>query len=225
MSVLIIDDNKDLVQILAEGLARSGQTVGRAYSAEEGLEALAVSEFGCIVLDILLPGMDGLQMLDRIRSDGSDIPVLILSARATVEDILSGFEHGADDYLTKPFDLRELIARVQALQRRSSKPRPSPIVCGALRLDPVTRECRWNDRLLPLRRKEFDILELLLSHEGEVFTRERIVETLWKGKTIQRSNIVDVHIKHLRDSLHAVQCDTLITTIRGVGYKASCPTG
>lgn len=225
MSVLIIDDNKDLVQILAEGLARSGCTVERAYSAEEGLEALAGSEFGCIVLDIMLPGMDGLQMLERIRSDGSDIPVLILSARATVDDILLGFERGADDYLTKPFDLREFIARVQALLRRRAKPRPAPLVCGPLLLDPTTRECRWNDRPLPLRRREFDILELLLSHEGEVFTRERIVEALWGEKAAQRSNIVDVHIKHLRDTLHSVQCNTLIATIRGVGYKASCPTG
>lgn len=223
MSLLIIEDNKDLVQVLAEGFAENGFSVDSSFSGEEGLEKLAQSEYACVILDIMLPGINGLQVLDTLRNDGNTTPILLLTARDSVEDKVDGFNRGADDYLAKPFDFRELVARVKALLRRTADKQHPLLRCGMLELDPVARECRVNGETVPLRRREFDIMELLLRNENQVFTRERLISAVWRKEYDGSSNVVDVHVKYLRDKLRPFGCDTLVVTVRGVGYKVSCP--
>ena len=222
MSLLIIEDNRDLVQILTEGFAEKGFSVDSALSGEEGLEKAAVSDFRCILLDIMLPGINGLEVLKTLRTRGDQTPVIYLTARDTVDDRIKGLNLGADDYVGKPFDFDELVARVRALLRRTEEPQSSILTCGPLVLNTSSRECAVGGDILLLRRKEFDILELLLRHENEVFTRERLISSIWKKGGDGTSNIVDVHIKYLRDKLRPFGCDTLLVTVRGVGYKLSC---
>ncbi len=224
MSLLIIEDNRDLVQILTEGFAENGFSVESALSGEEGLEKAAESDFRCILLDIMLPGINGLEVLETLRTRGVRTPVIFLTARDTVEDRIQGLDLGADDYVGKPFDFRELVSRVRALIRRTEDPRRSLLSCGPLVLDTTARECRITENLLPLRRREFDILELLLRNENQVFTRERLISSVWKKDGDGSSNIIDVHIKYLRDKLRPFGCDTLLVTVRGVGYKIVCPS-
>ena len=223
MPLLIIEDNKDLVQVLSEGFAENGFSVDSAFSGEEGLEKISRGSYGCIILDIMLPGIDGLQVLDTIRNQGNETPVLLLTARDTVEDRVDGLNRGADDYLSKPFDFRELVARVNALLRRTADRQHSVLRCGNLELDPVSRECRIGGKPLSLRRREFDILELLLRNENQVFTRENLISSVWRKEYNGSSNVVDVHVKYLRDKLRPFGCDTLVVTVRGVGYKMNCP--
>lgn len=223
MSVLIIEDNRDLVQVLAEVFNDNGFSVESAHTGEEGLEKALLSRFDCIILDIVLPGIDGFQVLETYRSEGGASPVLILSARDSVEDKVEGFNRGADDYMVKPFDSRELVARVKSLARRAADKQTPLLVCGRLALDPVTRECRADGAPVHLRRREFDILEALLRHANQVFTRERMVASVWKREYDGRSNVVDVHVKYLRDKLRPYGFDTAIETVRGVGYKIRCP--
>ena len=221
--LLIIEDNKDLVQILSEGFAEDGFSVDSAFSGEEGMAKIFRQTYGCVILDIMLPGIDGFQVLDKIRAKGNGTPVIILSALDRVEDKLAGLERGADDYLSKPFDFRELVARVKALLRRADGDRPALLKCGRLELDPSARDCRVDGRTIPLRRREFDLLELLIRNENQVYTRENLIGALWQKEFSGASNVVDVHVKYIRDKLRPLGCDTLIVTVRGVGYKAVCP--
>lgn len=223
MPLLIIEDNRDLVQVLSEGFAENGFSVDSAFSGEEGLEKISRGGYGCIILDIMLPGIDGLQVLDTVRTQGNETPILLLTARDTVEDRVDGLNRGADDYLSKPFDFRELVARVNALLRRTADRQHSVLRCGSLELDPVSRECRIGGKPLSLRRREFDILELLLRNENQVFTRENLISCVWRKEYNGSSNVVDVHVKYLRDKLRPFGCDTLVVTVRGVGYKMNCP--
>ena len=162
-------------------------------------------------------------MLDTVRAQGNETPVLLLTARDTVEDRVDGLNRGADDYLSKPFDFRELVARINALLRRTADRHHSVLRCGSLELDPVSRECRIGGKPLSLRRREFDILELLLRNENQVFTRENLISSVWRKEYSGSSNVVDVHVKYLRDKLRPFGCDTLVVTVRGVGYKMNCP--
>lgn len=223
MSVLIIEDNRDLVGVLSEALAENGFSVESAFSAEEGLEKTRKGEFDCILLDLMLPGMDGLQVLDRLREEGSRTPVLVLTAKDSVDDRVEGFSRGADDYLVKPFEFRELVARLRSLLRRTAEKQRTVFRCGTLVLDPVARECRVEGTLVPLRRREFDIMELLMRYENQVFTRERLISHVWQKEYDGTSNVVDVHVKYLRDKLRPFGFDTLVVTVRGVGYKLNCP--
>jgi two-component system copper resistance phosphate regulon response regulator CusR len=222
VSVLIIEDNRDLVQVLAEVLNENGFSVESAHTGEEGLEKALLSRFDCIILDIVLPGINGFQVVEEYRKEGGSTPVLILSALDSVEDKVEGFNRGADDYMVKPFDSRELIVRVRSLIRRAADKQSPLLACGRLTLDPVTRECRVDGIFVNLRRREFDILETMLRHANQVFTRERLVASVWKKEYDGRSNVVDVHVKYLRDKLRAHGFDTAIETIRGVGYKIRC---
>lgn len=223
MSLLIVEDNKDLVQVLAEGFAENGFSVESAFSGEEGLEKSRETEIECVILDLMLPEMNGLEMLRKLREEGNVTPVIILTALDSVEDKVEGLNSGADDYLVKPFDFRELLARVRTLVRRSSDQQRPILKCGGLVLDPVARECRVDNVAVPLRRREFDILELLMRYENQVFSRERIITHVWQKEYDGTSNVVDVHVKYLRDKLRKVGYDALIVTVRGVGYKVNCP--
>jgi two-component system copper resistance phosphate regulon response regulator CusR len=173
---------------------------------------------------MMLPGIDGLEFLDTLRGRGSNTPVLVLSARDTVDDRVVGLDRGADDYLIKPYDFKELAARVQALIRRSTDHKRPVLDCGPLTLDPIARECRVEGQQVVLRRREFDILELLLRYENQVFTRDRIIAHVWQREYDGTSNVVDVHVKYLRDKLRPFGLDIIVVTVRGVGYKVVCPS-
>ncbi|GAB6280554.1 MAG: response regulator transcription factor [Thermovirga sp.] len=223
MKILIIEDNRDLVQVLSEGFAENGFTVDSAYDGIEGLNKIRNSDYDCIVLDIMLPEMDGYEVVEKAREEGKDIPVIMLTAKDTIEDRVEGLNRGADDYLVKPFDFRELVARINAVTRRRAELRRPVLNCGPLMLDPIARECKAEGEIIPLRRREFDILELLLRYENQVFTRERIIAHVWKKEYDGTSNVVDVHVKYLRDKLRPFNLDVVVVTVRGVGYKVTCP--
>ncbi len=223
MKILIVEDNRDLVQVLSEGFVENGFTVDSAFDGTEGLHKIRNSEYDCIVLDIMLPEMDGYEVVEKAREEGKDTPVIMLTAKDSIEDRVEGLNRGADDYLVKPFDFRELVARVNAITRRRSDLKRPILTCGPLVLDPIARECRVDGENVPLRRREFDILELLMRYDNQVFTRERIIAHVWQKEYDGTSNVVDVHVKYLRDKLRPYNLDTVVVTVRGVGYKVACP--
>ena len=220
---MIIEDNRDLVQVLTEGFNELEFSVDSAFDGIEGLNKIRNNDYDCIVLDIMLPEMDGYELIGRMREEGKDTPVIMLTAKDSIEDRVEGLNRGADDYLVKPFDFRELVARVNAVTRRRAEPKRTVLRCGPLMLDPIARECKAEGEMIPLRRREFDILELLMRFENQVFSREKIIGLVWKKEYDGTSNVVDVHVKYLRDKLRPYNLDTLVVTVRGVGYKVTCP--
>ena len=223
MNILIIEDNRDLVQVLTEGFNELEFSVDSAFDGIEGLSKIHNNNYDCIVLDIMLPEMDGFELIKKMREEGKDTPVIMLTAKDSIEDRVEGLNRGADDYLVKPFDFRELVARVNAVTRRRTEPKRAVLHCGPLMLDPIARECKAEGEMIPLRRREFDILELLMRYENQVFSREKIIGLVWKKEYDGTSNVVDVHVKYLRDKLRPYNLDTVVVTVRGVGYKVTCP--
>jgi len=223
MDILIVEDNRDLVQVLTEGFNELEFSVDSAFDGVEGLGKISNNNYDCIVLDIMLPEMDGFELIEKMREEGKDTPVIMLTAKDSIEDRVEGLNRGADDYLVKPFDFRELVARVNAVTRRKTEPKRTVLHCGPLMLDPIARECKAEGEMIPLRRREFDILELLMRYENQVFSREKIIGLVWKKEYDGTSNVVDVHVKYLRDKLRPYNLDTVVVTVRGVGYKVTCP--
>jgi len=223
MNILIVEDNRDLVQVLTEGFNELEFSVDSAYDGIEGLNKIRNNDYDCVVLDIMLPEMDGYELIGRMREEGKDTPVIMLTAKDSIEDRVEGLNRGADDYMVKPFDFRELVARVNAVTRRRTEPKRTVLHCGPLMLDPIARECKAEGEMVPLRRREFDILELLMRFENQVFSREKIIGLVWKKEYDGTSNVVDVHVKYLRDKLRPYNLDTVVVTVRGVGYKVTCP--
>ncbi|HOG13668.1 MAG TPA: response regulator transcription factor [Synergistales bacterium] len=223
MNILIVEDNRDLVQVLTEGFNELEFSVDSAFDGIEGLNKIRKNDYDCVVLDIMLPEMDGYELIGRMREEGKDTPVIMLTAKDSIEDRVEGLNRGADDYLVKPFDFRELVARVNAVTRRRTEPKRTVLHCGPLMLDPIARECKAEGEMVPLRRREFDILELLMRFENQVFSREKIIGLVWKKEYDGTSNVVDVHVKYLRDKLRPYNLDTVVVTVRGVGYKVTCP--
>ncbi|MFA5621538.1 MAG: response regulator transcription factor [Thermovirgaceae bacterium] len=223
MNILIVEDNRDLVQVLTEGFNELEFSVDSAFDGIEGLSKIRNNNYDCIVLDIMLPEMDGFELIEKMREEGKDTPVIMLTAKDSIEDRVEGLNRGADDYLVKPFDFRELVARVNAVTRRRTEPKRTVLHCGPLMLDPIARECKAEGEMIPLRRREFDILELLMRYENQVFSREKIIGLVWKKEYDGTSNVVDVHVKYLRDKLRPFNLDTVVVTVRGVGYKVTCP--
>ena len=223
MHILIVEDNRDLVQVLTEGFNELEFSVDSAFDGIEGLNKIRKNDYDCVVLDIMLPEMDGYELIGRMREEGKDTPVIMLTAKDSIEDRVEGLNRGADDYLVKPFDFRELVARVNAVTRRRTEPKRTVLHCGPLMLDPIARECKAEGEMVPLRRREFDILELLMRFENQVFSREKIIGLVWKKEYDGTSNVVDVHVKYLRDKLRPYNLDTVVVTVRGVGYKVTCP--
>ncbi len=222
MKILIVEDNQELLSVLQEGLIDLGFEVETATTGKEALKLAIEKSYDCIVLDIMLPEIDGISVCKKLRSKGIKTPILMLTAKDSIEDRVKGLETGADDYLVKPFDFRELVARIKALTRRTN-PTDEVIICGPIRLYPEKGEVYINDQEVTLRKREFEILKLLLSNKGKIFSRKEIAEYLWKGEGESKSNVIDVHIKYIRDKLRPYNADSIIETIRGMGYKAKCP--
>src|SRR2546426_2198150 len=214
MRVLIVEDEKKVAKALREGLEAEHYAVRVASSGEEGFFLVNHETFDCVVLDLMLPHRDGLEILATVRKRGLQTPVLILTARDTVADRVRGLDSGADDYLVKPFALEELAARMRALLRRHSGRAEPLITYGDLTLNPVTHHVTWRGAEVALASREFAVLQALLERPGAVLSRTQLEERLYGWEEEVASNAVEVHIHHLRHKLDPV----LIRTVRGVGY-------
>jgi len=222
MRILVIEDEEAIAGLLQQGLEDAGYTVTVAHDGTAGLQRALEGSFHLILLDLMLPGRSGLEVCNELRGRRSPTPILMLTARDTVEDKLRGFELGADDYLPKPFDFRELLARVRALLRRDRLHRARVIKIADLEIDTAAYRVTRAGQELALSHREYELLEALASHEGQVFTREAILDRVWRSDPTS-SNIVDVFIKSLRKKVDAGHELKLIQTVWGVGYTLRGP--
>jgi two-component system OmpR family response regulator len=220
MRVLVVEDDSAIAGFVAKGLTEAGYRVDVASDGEEGLDrALREPAYDALVVDLMLPRMDGLQLIAHLRDRRVKSPVLILSARRSVDDRVRGLQSGGDDYLTKPFAMAELVARVQALIRRSTgAPSSTRLVVGDLEIDLLTREVRRGERSIELRPREFGLLEYLARHPGRVISKSMILSQIWNYNFDPRTNVVDVLVHRLRQKIDAPGEAPLIETRRGVGY-------
>jgi two-component system response regulator MprA len=215
--ILIIEDDEAIVKVLKRSLEYEGYLVDTALDGEMGLIAAGNNLPAVVILDWMLPGMDGLEVCRRLRSGGS-VPILMLTAKDSVRDRVLGLDAGADDYLVKPFQLEELLARVRALLRRTQSERIPIMEFSDLILDTATRQAKRSERLITLTAKEYDLLELFLRHPKQVLTREVIFDRVWGYDFGGMSNVLDVYIRYLRQKLEEGGEKRLIHTVRGVGY-------
>ena len=219
MRVLIVEDQPKLAALLARGLREEGHAADVAERGEDAAWMALAARYDAIVLDIMLPGIDGLETCRQLRRRGVWTPVLMLTARDAVGDRVIGLDAGADDYLTKPFSFEELLARLRALNRRTPAERPVTVEVGDLRLDPAAHRAWRGQTELDLSAKEFALLELLMRRPGNVLTRGQLLEGAWDMAYERRSNIVDVYIRHLREKIDRPFGSDTIETVRGVGYR------
>jgi two-component system OmpR family response regulator len=219
MRLLVVEDEKRLATLLHKGLTEEGHAVDLASSGEDGLDWVFVGEYDAIVLDVMLPGIDGLEVCRRLRREAVHTPVLLLTARDAIADRVQGLDAGADDYLVKPFAFVELAARLRALDRRPTDTLPTVLRVGNVTLDPATRKVWHGDDEIQLPNKEFRILEYMLRQPGRVLTRAMIAEHVWDYDFPNVTNVIDVHIRQLRRKLADPYPGTLIQTVRGAGYR------
>jgi two-component system, OmpR family, response regulator MprA len=219
--ILVVDDDRPVLESLRRSLAFNGYQVDLARDGVEALDAVTANRPDAMVLDVMMPRMDGLETCRRLRAAGDDLPVLLLTARDAVSDRVAGLDAGADDYLPKPFALEELLARLRALLRRSQAARADrdgPLAFADLVLDVPTREVRRGERQLRLTRTEFSLLELLMRHPRQVLTRAQILEEVWGYDFPTTENSLEVYVGYLRRKTEAAGEPRLIHTVRGVGY-------
>jgi DNA-binding response OmpR family regulator len=220
MRVLLVEDEHRISAYVKRGLEEEGYAVDAVYDGQEALDWAEAATFDLIVLDILLPKLDGLSACRRLRQRGDRTPVLMLTARDTVDDRVAGLDAGADDYLVKPFAIKELLARLRALTRRSTDQPKSPILQVAdLSLDTRTRQVRRGSKRIELAAKEYAVLECLMREPGRVLTRTMIAEHVWNYDTFNQSNVVDVYVRNLRRKIDDPFGKKLIRTLRGAGYS------
>jgi two-component system OmpR family response regulator len=220
--ILVIEDDDRLADYIQQGFAESNYTVDRASNGRDGLFHATDTEYDVVILDRMLPGMDGLSVLKAIRAAGMATPVICLSALGSTDDRIEGLTAGADDYLGKPFSFAELLARVQALQRRgatTAQPAAAVLRCVDLELDRLSRQVRRGGRKIALQPREFRLLEHLMMHSGEVVTRTMLLEAVWDFHFDPGTNVIDVHISRLRRKIDDGEAVPLLHTVRGAGYR------
>jgi DNA-binding response OmpR family regulator len=223
MRVLLVEDDRKAAKLLAKGLHEEGFVVDVAPTGEAGEEQAFVNEYDVIVLDWLLPGKDGLAVCQSLRARDMTTPILMLTARHSLADRVSGLTTGADDYLTKPFAFAELLARIRALLRRARVARPPILRVTDLTLDPASRRVTRAGVKIGLTSKEYTILEVLMQNAGETVSRTRLVERVWDEASEVLDNLVDVHVSHLRKKIDRTPGPSLIQTVRGFGYRLGVP--
>ena len=219
MRVLVVEDERRMATLLERGLQEEGYAVDLAATGEDGIWLATENAYDAVLLDVLLPDLDGFEVCRRLREAGRWAPILMLTARDAVPDRVEGLDAGADDYLTKPFAYPELLARLRAVIRRGPHERPAAISVGDLSLDPATREVRRGDLRVPLTPKEFALLEFFMRHAGEVLTRTQILEHVWDFAFDGDSNVIEVYVRYLREKVDRPFGRQSLETVRGVGYR------
>ncbi len=219
MKILIVEDDLKILSFVKKGLKEQGFTVEASSDGDEGYELALMGAFDVIVLDIMLPGRDGLSVLRGLRDKKNTVPVILLTARSAVDERVEGLNLGADDYLTKPFYMEELIARIHAAVRRASGKRLSVLAAGDITVNLISREVRRKEHDIALTAREFGLLELLVRSPGRVFTRTQLLEHVWGYDFDPETNVVDVTIRRLRKKIDPSGGPSLIETVRGVGYR------
>lgn len=223
MRVLVVEDERAMADFIVQGLTEHGYAVDRAEDGAVALDFVAVASFDVIVLDVMLPRVDGFEVCRRLREAGNATPVLMVTARDAIDDRVRGLDMGADDYVVKPFAFQELVARVRALSRREPTAVGPLIRVDSLELDTTTRRVRRGKREIGLTTKEFALLEYLMRNPGRVLTRTMITERVWNYDTLNEANVIDVYIARLRRKIDAGEERKLIETVRGAGYRLALP--
>ena len=222
MKILVIEDDADTLDYVAKGLAESAHSVDRATDGKEGLFLALEQEYDALVVDRMLPGLDGLSIIQTLRSSGKTTPVLILSALGEVDDRVTGLRAGGDDYLVKPFAFSELLARLEAVTRRRDGDQPvTHLKVGDLEMDLLSREVRRSGQIIRLQPREFTLLEFLMRHVNQVVTRTMLLEGVWNYHFDPQTNVIDVHISRLRSKVDRDFDKPLLHTVRGAGYMLS----
>ncbi|MGH3039417.1 MAG: response regulator transcription factor [Gaiellaceae bacterium] len=219
MRILIVEDEPKMATLLRRGLREEGLAADVARTGDDAVWMARATEYDSIVLDVMLPGASGFEVCRRLREGGTWTPVLMLTARDAVDDRVSGLDAGADDYLTKPFSFAELLARLRALARRPAAERPAVLEVDDLRLDPATRRVWRGDVEVKLSAKQFALLEIFMRRPGEVLSRYQLLEHCWDYDYENRSNIVDVYVRYLREKIDRPFGRMSLETVRGVGYR------
>jgi two-component system OmpR family response regulator len=219
MNVLVVEDEVKMAALIRRGLSEEGLTVDIAESGEKAVAMVRASTYDAIVLDVILPGIDGFEACRQLRTEGVWTPVLMLTARGAMEDRVAGLDGGADDYLTKPFSFAELLARLRALARRGEIERPSIVKVGELRLDPATHQVWRGEEEIELSAKELALLEVFMRRPGHVLSRSQILDQAWEYDFEHRSNVVEVYIRYLRRKIDVPFGVKSLETVRGAGYR------
>jgi two-component system, OmpR family, response regulator len=219
MRVLVVEDEPKMAALVSRGLREEGMAVDVVEGGDEAIPRAAASDYDAVVLDVMLPGVDGFEVCRRLREDGVWSPILMLTARDAVADRVAGLDVGADDYLLKPFSFAELLARLRALGRRGAVERPAVLEVGDLRLDPATRRVWRGETEISLSAKEFALLEVFMRRAGDVLSRFELLEHAWDYDYENRSNVVDVYIRYLREKIDRPFGVETIETVRGAGYR------
>jgi two-component system OmpR family response regulator len=219
MRVLVVEDDARMAGAVRRGLRYEGVIADTAADGDAALRIARANEYDAMVLDVMLPGIDGFETCRRLRADGVWTPVVMLTARDAVEDRVRGLDLGADDYLTKPFSLAELLARLRALTRRGGGERPVVLQVGSLRLDPATHEVHRGDTELTLSAREFALLDVFMRHAGQVFTQSQLLDAAWELGFEPRSNVVEVYVRYLREKIDRPFGIESLETVRGTGYR------
>jgi DNA-binding response OmpR family regulator len=218
MKILVVEDDKKIAKFIKRGLEEEMYEVDVVHDGEAGFQRVLDGAYGLVILDVLLPKKDGLALVRDLREKKIVIPVMMLTAKASVEDVIAGLDAGADDYLKKPFAFDELLARIKALQRRSEHERGARIYFADLCLDPVTHKAWRNETPIDLTAKEYELLEFFARHPNQVVTRNMIADAVWGGGFDKFTNIIDVYVNYLRKKIDRGKDKKLIHTARGVGY-------
>ncbi len=222
MRLLVVEDEKDMNRILVNKLEKEGYNVDSCFDGNAAIDYLTLADYDGVVMDIMLPGMDGFQVLRKLRAAGKQTPVLFLSAKADTEDIVEGLDIGADDYMVKPFVFKELLARIKVMTRRKPEIQENIYRCGDLVIDYNTHEVTRNNIPITLSPKEFAVLLYLVRNKNIIVTREQIESNIWKVQSEGSSNLVDVYIRYLRRKIDDDFEEKMICTIRGTGYMLKC---
>jgi two-component system OmpR family response regulator len=223
MRILLVEDDERMAAAVRRGLEAEGIAVDVAPTGEEALWRADAAVHSAVVLDVMLPGIDGIETCERLRAAEIWTPILMLTARDAVADRVAGLNSGADDYLVKPFSFEELLARVRALARRDAGPRPVVVTVGDLRLEPATHQVWRGDHEIELSAREIAILEVFMRRPGRILSRYELLELAWDGEFDHRSNVVDVAVRRLRDKVDRPFGAESIQTVRGVGYRLCAP--
>lgn len=225
MRVLLVEDDTRMANAIRRALHSAGVVADIATVGDDALWMVHAAPYDAMVLDVMLPGFDGFETCRRLRADDVWVPIIMVTARGDVEDRVRGLDAGADDYLTKPFSLAELLARIRALARREAVARPTEVACGSLRMDPATRQVWRGTTEVRLSAREFALLEVFVRHQGQVLNQQQLLDAAWDFGYEHRSNVVPVYVRYLREKIDRPFGVRSLETVRGLGYRLSADTG